>query len=40
MIEFEVIDFDGYIRWTIREDGLHAVDPLYLEEFKTEMKIE
>ena len=40
MVEFEVIDFDGYIRWTTREDGMYAVDPLYLEEFKAEMGIE
>lgn len=39
MIEFEVIDFYGYIRWTIREDGRYAVDPLYLEDFKCEMGI-
>lgn len=39
MIEFIVVDFNGYIRWTPIDDEKYAVDPLYLEEFKTEMEI-
>jgi hypothetical protein len=38
-VEYEVIDFDGYIPWAKREDGKYAVDPLYLEEFKIYMNI-
>lgn len=37
--EYEIIDFDGYIRWTVGSDGRYAVDPLYLEEFKEDMGI-
>jgi len=38
--KYEIIDFYGYIRWTPIDDNNYAVDPLYLEEFKTEMGIE
>lgn len=34
MVEFEVIDFDGYMCWTRLDDGTYLVDPLYLDEFK------
>lgn len=37
--KYEIIDFDGYIRWTVGSDGRYAVDPLYLEEFKADMGI-
>lgn len=40
VLEYEIIDFDGYIRWTVGSDGRYAVDPLYLEEFKSDMGIE
>jgi hypothetical protein len=39
MVEFEVIDFDGYIQWARREDGKYAVDPQFLDKFKVEMGI-
>lgn len=38
--KYEIIDFDGYIRWTVGSDGRYVVDPLYLEEFKADMGIE
>lgn len=38
-VEYEIIDFNGYIPWTRREDGKYAVDPLYFKKFKEAMKI-
>ena len=34
MIEYEIVDFDGYVQWARRDDGKYAVDPLYLDKFK------
>lgn len=38
-VDYEIIDFNGYIQWAMRDDGKYAVDPLYLDKFKTEMGI-
>jgi hypothetical protein len=33
-IEYEVVDFQGFICWVELRDGSFIVDPLYLEQFK------
>ncbi|WP_169717768.1 hypothetical protein SPSIL_020110 [Sporomusa silvacetica DSM 10669] len=32
--KYRIIDFEGYVLWLRRGDGLYAVDPTALEEFK------
>ncbi len=36
MTKYEIVDFDGYVLWAMRDDGKYAVDPLYLDKFKEE----
>jgi len=38
-IKYEVINFNGYIALIRRDDGVYAVDPLFLGKFKEIMKI-
>lgn len=37
-VDYIIIDFRGYIPWTKRDDGIYAVDPLYLELFLETVK--
>lgn len=34
MVKYIIVDFKGYVHWIRRSDGVYAVDPLYLVEFK------
>jgi hypothetical protein len=37
-IEYIIVDFNGYVPWTERNDGTYAVDPLYLDQFLKEFE--
>jgi hypothetical protein len=34
IIDFEVVDFEGYIRWMHCGNGVYLVDPSTLDDFK------
>jgi hypothetical protein len=31
--KYKIIDFKGYVFWCKRDDGLYAVNPLYVDKF-------
>jgi hypothetical protein len=35
VVEYEIVDFSGEVKWTQLGDGTYVVDPLYVEEFLT-----
>lgn len=37
MVKYQLYDWQGYICWLKRNDGVFLVDPIYFEDFKKEV---